>query len=137
MSKNKNVKNLQVEDSDEPVSDSVMESDTRNHEASPGSVHLANRAETVSGVPTLGETRIGVDFNPSRNPGIDLVKFRAAELVDQMHELGEDYKSAEVFDDSVPVGEVLRLTALAMTHFEEGAMLAVKAHARAAGGGKA
>ena len=125
MSKNKNVKNLQVEDSDEPVSDSVMESDT------------VNRAETVSGVPTLGETRIGVDFNPSRNPGIDLVKFRAAELVDQMHELGEDYKSAEVFDDSVPVGEVLRLTALAMTHFEEGAMLAVKAHARAASGGKA
>ena len=80
---------------------------------------------------TLGRERVGLDFNPSQNPEIDKAKSLAAALIDQMDYIASEYKDAEVFVDSVPVGEVLRLTAIAMTHFEEGAMVAVKAIVRA------
>ena len=79
---------------------------------------------------TLGRERVGVDFNPSQNPEIDKAKSLAAALIDQMDYIASEYK-VQCQPGQVPVGEVLRLTAIAMTHFEEGAMVAVKAIVRA------
>lgn len=66
--------------------------------------------------PTLGEYRVGIDFNPSGDPLVALLKIKAAAIIDTV--------------DAIPdldEGEIRRLKALAMTHFEEGAMNAVKA----------
>jgi hypothetical protein len=64
---------------------------------------------------TLGEYRVGVDFNPSKSPVVDKLKAAAAELIDLIDEI-EDRAD----------GEVKRLKALAMTHAEDAAMWAVK-----------
>jgi hypothetical protein len=66
---------------------------------------------------TLGEYRVGISFNPSKNPAVDEIKRAAADLID----LIDDIKSG---DDSK---EIPRLKALAMTHIEDAAMWAVKA----------
>ena len=71
--------------------------------------------------PTLGERRVGVDFNPSGDPQVAEIKKRAAELIDMVNRLN---------DMPPQTGEVIRLKALAMTSFEEGAMWAVKAAIR-------
>jgi hypothetical protein len=59
---------------------------------------------------TEGEWRVGVSFNPSNNEWVDKVKFLTAELIDLILLKGTD----------------LRTMALAATHFEDGAMWAVK-----------
>lgn len=65
---------------------------------------------------TLGEYRVGISFNPGKNPLVDRIKHVAAGLIDMINEMehGED-------------SEVKRLQALALTHIEDGAMWAVKA----------
>lgn len=75
--------------------------------------HTVNLEQLMS---TLGEYRVGVDFNPSKNHGVDEVKAQAAALID--------------FIDQIPdaaEGEIRRLKAEAMTCVETGAMYAVKA----------
>jgi hypothetical protein len=63
---------------------------------------------------TLGEYRVGIDFNPSGDDMVGKIKRAAADLIDLI--------------DSIPSkDEVTRLKALAMTHVEDGAMWAVKA----------
>ena len=69
--------------------------------------------------PTLGERRVGVDFNPGRNPRIDSIKVKAAALIDLIHEIPGD-----------GIRETARCKATAMTAIEDGAMWAVKAAAR-------
>ena len=64
---------------------------------------------------TEGEYRVGVDFNPSNNPDVVLVKEGAALLIDMMHTLAESG------------GTGAREAAVAATHFETAAMWAVKA----------
>ena len=66
---------------------------------------------------SLGEYRVGVSFNPSGNPDVDKIKRVAAAMID-MCAVGADHT-----DDP----EVGRLWSLAMTHFEDAAMWAVKA----------
>ena len=68
---------------------------------------------------TLGERRVGVDFNPGGNPEITEIKRGAAALIDRV--------------DALPAGdgEAARLKAVAMTELEGAAMWAVKAAARA------
>jgi hypothetical protein len=66
---------------------------------------------------TKGEYRVGVDFNPSGDANVILIKRAAADLIDLIESLPK-------MDDS---GEVPRLKALAMTAIEDGAMWAVKA----------
>lgn len=67
-----------------------------------------------------GQYRVGITFNPSNSLPVDVIKAKVAELID-------------VIDNIAPTGsndrvvEVMRLKALAMTAFEEGAMWAVKA----------
>lgn len=74
---------------------------------------------------TLGEKRVRVDFNPSKEGIVDQIKQKSAELINLI--------------DSIPVpevgpleeigikGEIIRLKALAMTDIENAAMWGVKA----------
>ena len=59
---------------------------------------------------TEGEYRVGVSFNPSDNPDVDIVKEKTADLIDKIASCGKD----------------VRCTSLAMTKFEEAAMWAIK-----------
>ena len=66
---------------------------------------------------TTGEYRVGITFNPGGNSTVNEIKLAAASLIDQ----------AKAISDASDNPEVKRLAALAMTHFEDGAMWAVKA----------
>lgn len=66
---------------------------------------------------TLGEYRVGVTFNPSKDPAVDAIKRAAAELIDLIDNIQIKHEASEV----------ARLKALAMTHIEDAAMWAVKA----------
>ena len=61
---------------------------------------------------TIGEERVRVDFNPSKDDIVSLIKQKSAELI----KLCEELKAKE-----------LRLADLAQTSYEEAAMWAVKA----------
>lgn len=61
---------------------------------------------------TIGEERVRVDFNPSKDDIVSLIKQKSAELIN----LCEELKAKE-----------LRLADLAQTSYEEAAMWAVKA----------
>ncbi len=63
-------------------------------------------------MPTIGEQRVRVQFNPSNNDKVHEIKTKAAELIN----LCEDLKEKDP-----------RLAALAHTAIEEAAMWAVKA----------
>jgi hypothetical protein len=70
---------------------------------------------------TKGEYRVGINFNPSADDNVGLIKRAAADLIDYI----ETIPGAEV--RSMRGSEVGRLKALAQTAIEEGAMWAVKA----------
>lgn len=61
-------------------------------------------------VKSIGEERVRVDFNPSASDAVSQIKQKAAELINLVFQCGNDG----------------RLTSLAATAFEEGAMWAVK-----------
>ncbi len=65
-------------------------------------------------VDTLGEARVRMKFNPSNNDLVSEIKYRSAELINLVNAIQGD-------------GETRRLVALAMTHYEDAAMWAVKA----------
>jgi len=65
---------------------------------------------------TLGQKRVGINFNPSGEEIVDQIKAKSAELID----LCESMKT------SMP--ERNRLIALAQTNFEIASMFAVKAN---------
>jgi hypothetical protein len=65
---------------------------------------------------TKGEYRVGIDFNPSGDANVFLIKRAAADLIDLIESIPADAGP-----------EVGRLKALAQTHIEDGAMWAVKA----------
>ena len=65
---------------------------------------------------TIGQKRVGVNFNPSGEEIVDQIKAKSAELID----LCESMKT------SMP--ERNRLIALAQTNFEIASMFAVKAN---------
>lgn len=64
---------------------------------------------------TIGEDRVRIEFNPSKDDVVSLIKMETARLIDM----------CEGLDRADP--EVRRLVALAMTHYEDAAMWAVKA----------
>lgn len=74
---------------------------------------------------TKGEYRVGVMFNPSASGHVSEIKGRAAELIDIIEHAMADKLST--IDSPQQAGEVRRLTALAQTAIEDGAMWAVKA----------
>ena len=65
---------------------------------------------------TIGEDRVRVKFNPSADTTVDRIKQRTAELID----FCENYRKQAGPEEA-------RLWALAMTHYEDAAMWAVKA----------
>jgi hypothetical protein len=70
---------------------------------------------------TLGEYRVGIDFNPGGHEMVNKIKRAAADLIDLVETISLNT------EDDVSASEVLRLKALAMTHIEDAAMWAVKA----------
>lgn len=63
-------------------------------------------------MPTLGQNRVRLEFNPSSDNVVDQIKLKSAELIDL----------CETVKDKDP-----RLASLAQTTYEEAAMWAVKA----------
>jgi hypothetical protein len=66
---------------------------------------------------TFGEKAVGLTFNPSNNPTVDEIKRKAAELIDEIHELRTNQ----------PNSEIARMASLAITDIQSGQMWAVKA----------
>lgn len=79
-------------------------------------------------LPTLGESRIRVNFNASGSSRVQDIKVKYAELVDLVNAHKNDFVST-YYDSPAPdnAGEVLRLFSLAQTELETSAMYAVKA----------
>ena len=69
---------------------------------------------------TKGEYRVGINFNPSNDDIVGKIKRAAADLIDLIDAIPNQQNKGIA-------PEVERLKALAMTHFEDGAMWAVKA----------
>ena len=69
---------------------------------------------------TLGEYRVGVNFNPSNNTSVDILKKEGARLLDMINNYPDQYQIDS--KDS----EILRLKNIAMDHIETGIMYAVK-----------
>ena len=65
---------------------------------------------------SIGQYRVGINFNPSGDDTVGTIKSKAAELIDLVQTM-----------PTIDSGEAHRLRALAATAFEEGAMWAVKA----------
>jgi hypothetical protein len=70
---------------------------------------------------TIGEDRVRIKFNPSADDLVSRIKQKSAELID----LVEDMKLAA--QQAGSQSEMIRLCALAQTHYEDAAMWAVKA----------
>jgi hypothetical protein len=70
---------------------------------------------------SLGEDRVRIKFNPSDNSLVNQIKQKSAELIDLVEEL--KFSAQRTGSQS----EVIRLCALAQTHYEDAAMWAVKA----------
>lgn len=80
---------------------------------------------------TLGEKRVRVEFYPSDDSTVSLLKQKSAELINLLENVKNDEVS-KTYENSPEAlqtvsGEKLRLIALAQTTFEEAAMWAVKA----------
>ena len=71
---------------------------------------------------TLGERRVRVDFNNTKDDYVNLLKEKSAELIDIIDKAANNPR----WDDET-FREWKRLKSLAMTSIEEGAMWAVKA----------
>lgn len=73
---------------------------------------------------TKGEYRVGIDFNPSSDDMVGLIKRAAADLIDLVERIEDGDNRGNA------AGEVRRLKALAQTHIEDAAMWAVKAQTK-------
>ena len=71
---------------------------------------------------TLGERRVRVDFNTTKDDYVSLLEEKSAELIDIIDKAANNPRW-----DNETLGEWKRLKSLAMTSIEEGAMWAVKA----------
>jgi hypothetical protein len=70
---------------------------------------------------TIGEDRVRIKFNPSGDGLVNGIKQMTAKLIDACEEGRQDAIT------NADNGEVARCWALAMTHYEDAAMWAVKA----------
>jgi len=76
---------------------------------------------------TLGEYRVGKNFNPSNNDNVDVIKTKAAELIDLIEKLKPiDPIHCEEHNHTRDQ-EKLRLSIIAQDQIESAAMFAVKA----------
>lgn len=70
---------------------------------------------------TLGQQRVGVNFNPTENETVKLLKEKSAELIDLLQSMRDVGSHAEKFS-----GEKHRLISIAQTEIETACMYAVK-----------
>lgn len=70
---------------------------------------------------TVGEYRVGINFNPSNDDTVGKIKRMAADLIDAVYGIEDESMNPQTD------AERKRLKALAMTHVEDAAMWAVKA----------
>jgi hypothetical protein len=70
----------------------------------------------ANGEQSKGQYRVGISFNPSKNPQVDTIKQMSADLIDYIETVKDGGNS-----------EVARLKSLAQTEIESAAMWAVKA----------
>lgn len=76
---------------------------------------------------TLGQFRVGVNFNPSNNKLVDNIKAKAAELIDLI-DLTRISGEVSLHDELAPLAvEKDRLANIAQDQIESAAMFAVKA----------
>jgi len=75
----------------------------------------ANKPEAIK--QTIGNYRVGINFNPSGDDKVGTIKYKSAEIIDFLSELMKEATD----------GEVKRCYAEAMTTYENAAMWAVKA----------
>ena len=68
---------------------------------------------------TLGERRVGINFNPSSNHSVDQFKRLAADAIDKLESMREDPEATS---------ETQRTISRAQTFFEDASVQAVKAH---------
>lgn len=66
---------------------------------------------------TLGERRVNVDFNVTKNDIVHQIKVKTAELLDLCESMREDKN-----------GDAQRAISIAQTNYEDAAMWAVKAN---------
>lgn len=69
---------------------------------------------------TLGEKRVRIEFNPSKEGNVEFFKQTTAKLINVL----EDFKQDSRYEHD---SETLRLISIAQTSFEEATMWAVKA----------
>jgi hypothetical protein len=67
---------------------------------------------------TIGQQRVGADFNPDKNQLVDQIKNKAAEFIDL----------CEAMRPNATGGEALRCISIAQTEIETACMYAVKAN---------
>lgn len=82
-------------------------------------------------ISTLGEQRVRISFNPSKESVVDRIKQKSAELIDILQTVRNDEVSKTYGKSPAQLqalsGEKIRLISLAQTAYEEAAMWAVKA----------
>lgn len=97
---------------------------------------VSETAVAIDPVITAGMKQVDVGFNPGNRPDVHAVKMSVADAIDTLNTEVAAKLKAEVNQNSPTVAQselmstVNRLAATAKTHFEIGAMLAVKAITR-------
>jgi hypothetical protein len=71
---------------------------------------------------SLGEMRVGINFNPGGNPNVNSLKQKAADFIDTCEGLRNRANTNPELG-----GEINRLISIAQTNMETAAMYAVKA----------
>ena len=76
---------------------------------------------------TIGEYKVGINFNPGGHPAVERIKRLFADAIDAVDEETRELSDENTDTGRERMGEIQRLRALAITHAEDAAMWAVKA----------
>lgn len=87
---------------------------------------------TVSSTPAKidGARRMGVTFNPGRDPRIDELKSKFAELHDLIDKYSAEQMKNPQVDDAIARAEIGRATALSLTDLQKAKWAAIEALTR-------
>lgn len=94
----------------------VPANETRDFYVHDGQDLIIREVQPADQAQTEGQYRVGATFNPSASGAVDLIKMRAAELIDFLQPIAKD-----------PAHPGGRCASIAMTEIESAAMWAVKA----------
>lgn len=77
-----------------------------------------------------GARRMGVTFNPGKDPRIDTLKQKFAELHDLIDEMCSEHMKQPNVDDSIAKGEIGRAAAMSLTDLQKSKWAAIEALTR-------